>query len=81
MTAERYEYAVFNMVGIALRKRLHIYIFAYEKKTYDNINKNALLSNETFIIWITFLLLHVLDSISGIAKIHLSNNVSSNSDA
>jgi len=45
------------MVDIALRKRLHIYILAYEKMTDDNFKKNELLSNETFIIQITFLLL------------------------
>jgi len=31
MTAGRYEYAVFNMMDITLRKRIHIYILAYEK--------------------------------------------------
>ena len=57
MTAQRYEYADFKMMDITLRKRLHIYILAYEKMTDDNFKKNALLNNETFIIWITFLLL------------------------
>ena len=42
------------MMDITLRKRLHIYILAYEKKTDDNFKKNALFSNETFIIQISF---------------------------
>jgi len=49
MTAERYEYADFNMMDITLRKRLHIYILHMKKKD-DIFKKNALFSNETFII-------------------------------
>ena len=56
MTAERYKYAVFNMMDITLRKRLHIFTFLHMKKmTDDNFKKNELFSNETFIIQISFL--------------------------
>ena len=39
MTAERYYYADFNMMDITLRKRLHIYILAYEKKLMITLRK------------------------------------------
>ena len=50
MTVERCEYAIVDMEDITLRKRLHIYILAYEKNIDNNFKKHALLSNETFII-------------------------------
>jgi len=39
MTAERYEYAIVNVEGITLRKRLHIYTIAYEKKLMITLRK------------------------------------------